>query len=231
MCRSKIQTHERYQRSLLAAVEKRALIWLAERTPESVSPDHLTLIGFLGMVLAAAGFWAASGEPRALFLVVAGLAINWFGDSLDGTLARVRDAQRPRYGYYTDHVLDMIGTALLVGGMALSGYVSPLIALGLLVTYVMVMAEVFLSTYALQVFRMSYMKFGPTELRILLAVGAMVLLHMPVVRIAGAGPFLLFDVGGVVAMAGLVMILLVSALRNIQTLYREESLPQCGERH
>ncbi len=218
------QTHIREQRSLLAAGEKRALIWLAERMPRFVNSDHLTLIGFLGILLTGAAFWAAAWEPRALFLVVAGLAINWFGDSLDGTLARVRGAQRPRYGYYTDHVLDLIGTATLVGGMALSGYMSPIIALGFLVTYVMVMAEVFLSTHVLRVFRMSFMRFGPTEMRILLAVGAIALLYKPVVMIAGAGPFLLLDVGGIVAMAGLIVTLVVSALRNIHALYREEPI-------
>ena len=90
------QTHLREQRSLLSSGERRTLIWLAERMPKFVNSDHLTLIGFLGMLLAGAGFWAAAREPRALFLAVAGLAINWFGDSLDGTLARVRNAQRPR---------------------------------------------------------------------------------------------------------------------------------------
>ena len=221
---SKSNTHVRDQRSLLSAGEKRLLVWLADRIPNSVNSDHLTVFGFLGMLLAGAGFWAAGYDLRALYLVVAGLAINWFGDSLDGTLARVRNTQRPRYGYYTDHVLDLIGTGALVGGMALSGYMSPIISLGFLVMYVMAMPEVFLSTHVLHVFRMSFMKFGPTELRILLAVGAMMLFSRPVVQIGGAGPFLLFDVGGVVSIAGLGIALLVSASRNIQTLYRQEPL-------
>jgi archaetidylinositol phosphate synthase len=224
MDRGRKPTHIREQRSLLAASEKRALIWLAERMPERVNSDHLTTIGFLGMVMAGTAFWAAAREPRCLFLVVAGLAINWFGDSLDGTLARVRDNQRPRYGYYTDHVLDLIGTAALVGGMALSGYMSPLVALGFLVTFFMVMAEVFLCTHVLRVFRMSFMKFGPTEMRVLLAAGSVAILYRPVVWIAGAGPFLLLDLGGVAGMAALILTLLVSALRNIHTLYREEPL-------
>jgi len=221
-------THVRHQQSLLAAGEKQALVWLAVRMPRRIHSDHLTLIGFLGMVLAGGGFWAAAVDPRALYLVVTGLAINWFGDSLDGTLARVRKAQRPRYGYYTDHVLDLIGTALLVGGMALSGYITPMIALGILVIFSMVMAEVFLSTHVLHVFRMSFVRFGPTELRIVLAVGTLTLLHRPVVQLGAAGPFLLFDVGGVVAMAGMGVTLLVSAARNIARLYREEPVPQGG---
>ncbi len=219
------QPHVREQRSFLAAGEKRLLIWLAARMPRSVNSDHLTLLGFSGVVLSGAAFCAAAYHPRALLLVVAGLALNWFGDSLDGTLARVRNAQRPRYGYYTDHVLDLIGTAALLGGMALSGYMSPLIGSALLAAYVMVMAEVFLSTHVLRVFRMSFLKVGPTELRIVLAAGTLVLFYRPVVLLPWFGPVLLFDVGGVVSIAALAATLAVSAARNIRTLYREESLP------
>jgi hypothetical protein len=121
-------------------------------------------------------------------------------------------------------VLDLIGTAVLVIGMGLSGFMTPLIALGFLVAYLLVMAEVFLSTHVQKVFRMSFMGFGPTELRILLAVGTLFLFRKPEVKIAGAGPFLLFDVGGVVSIAGLILALLVSAYRNIRALYREEPL-------
>ncbi len=225
---SRTQTHVRQQRSLLSAREKRILVWLADRMPAWVNSDHLTALGFVGMLLAGGGFWAAFYDSRGLFLVVLGLAVNWFGDSLDGTLARVRNTQRPRYGYYTDHVLDLIGTATLVGGMALSGYMSPIVSLGFLVMFLMVMAEVFLSTHVLHIFRMSFLKFGPTELRILLAVGTIALFFKPVVRIAGAGSFLLLDVGGVAAIVGLAVTLLFSALRNIQILYRQEPLIHRG---
>jgi archaetidylinositol phosphate synthase len=224
MNNGKAAMHVREYRSPLAAGEKRVLIWLAERMPPFVNSDHLTLLGFFGILSSGIGFWVSAREVRALFLVIAGLAVNWFGDSLDGTLARVRSRQRPRYGYYTDHVLDLIGTAILVIGMALSGFMSPLVALGFLVAYLLVMAEVFLSTHVQRVFRMSFMGFGPTELRILLAIGTLFLFRKPVVRIAGAGPFLLFDVGGIVSIAGLTLALLVSAFRNIRALYREEPL-------
>ncbi len=216
--------HVRENRSLLAAGEKRVLVWLASRTPRRITPDHLTLVGFLGMLLSGIGFGAAAWDKRTLFLVVAGLAINWFGDSLDGTLARFRDTQRPRYGSYTDHVLDLIGTVVLLSGIAVSGYMSPRIAMALQVAYLTVMAEVFLSTHVQHVFRMSFMFFGPTELRIVLAVGTLFLFTKPAVKLAGAGPFLLFDVGGAVSIIGLIVALLVSACRNIRTLYREEPL-------
>lgn len=216
--------HVREHRSLLAAGEKRLLLWLAARMPRCVSSDHLTVLGFAGILLSGLSYGAASLDRRALVLVVVGLAVNWFGDSLDGTLARYRNAQRPRYGYYTDHVLDLIGTVALVGGMALSGFMSPMIAFGLLVAYLAVTAEVYLSTHVQRVFRLSFMFFGPTELRILLAVGTLVLFHKPVVKLAGTGPYLLFDVGGAVSIVGLAVALLVSACRNIRILYREEPI-------
>ena len=108
-----------------------------------------------------------------MFAVVFALLVNWFGDSLDGTLARVRNQQRPRYGFYVDHVLDIVGTAFLVGGMASSGYMNPLLALGLLVAYLLVAAEEFLATHVRHTFHLSFLGFGPTELRIILSVGAL----------------------------------------------------------
>ena len=216
--------HVRDHRSVLAAGEKRALVWLAARTPHWINSDHLTLVGFIGILLSGLSFCAAAWDRRALVLVVVGLAVNWYGDSLDGTLARFRDTQRPRYGYYTDHVLDLIGTVALVCGIAVSGFMTPLIALGLLVAYLAVMAEVFLATHVRRVFRMSFMYFGPTELRIVLAVGTLALFYKPVVKLAGTGPYLLFDVGGLVSIAGLTLALLVSASRTIRALYREEPL-------
>ena len=218
--------HVREHRSLLAPGERLILVWLAAHMPKSLTPDHLTLIGFIGILVSGLSFGAAARDVRALYLVVVCLAVNWFGDSLDGTLARVRDTQRPRYGYYTDHVLDLIGTVALVCGMGASGFMTPVVALGLLTAYLTVMAEVFLSTHVQKVFRLSFLFFGPTELRILLAVGTLFLFQKPKVKLAGAGSFLLFDVGGTVAIVGLTLALLISAFRNIRTLYREEPLPR-----
>src|SRR3954462_9796191 len=118
---------KRIQESILARSERRLLIWMAERTPRWINSDHLTALGALGMAAAGASYWAAGWDRRWLFAVVAGLALNWLGDSLDGTLARVRRQQRPRYGFYLDHVLDAFGTSFLLGGLALSGYISPLV--------------------------------------------------------------------------------------------------------
>jgi phosphatidylglycerophosphate synthase len=157
-------------------------------------------------------------------MVVAALALNWFGDSLDGTLARVRNRQRPRYGYYVDHVIDLVGTAALLGGMSLSGYMNPLIGIGVLAAFALVEAEVFLATHVQQVFRLATFRVGPTELRIILAIGALFLLYRPWIYIAGKGPFLLFDVGGIVAIAGLLSAFIYSGIRNTKALYRAEPL-------
>jgi archaetidylinositol phosphate synthase len=218
--------HIREYGGLLAAPEKKALLWLAQKTPRSIHSDHLTLLGLVAMLLAGASYWAASHTKFALILVVVSLAANWLGDSLDGTLARVRNCQRPRYGYYVDHVIDLIGTAALLGGLAVSGYMNHTIALMLLAAFVLVEAEVYLATHVQQIFRLSCFRVGPTELRILLAIGTLYLLHKPWIYLGGKGPFLLFDVGGVVAIAGLVSAFLYSAIRNARLLYRAE--PRVG---
>ena len=142
------------------------------------------------------------------------LALNWFGDSLDGTLARVRKHERPRYGFYVDHVLDIVGITLLIAGLAASGYMTPLIALSVLVAYLLVSGEVFLATAVRGVFRMSFAGVGPTELRILLAVGAVALLRDPHVNLGPFGRLPLFDVGGLVATAGMAVTLAVAVARN-----------------
>jgi len=217
--------HVRKNRSLLAKVEKQTLEWLARRMPRWVNSDHLTLLGFSAMLLAGLSYWMARWNRWALLLVVFSLALNWFGDSLDGTLARVRNRQRPRYGFYVDHVIDLVGTTLLLGGLALSSFMSPLVALGLLAAFVLVEAEVFLATHVHQVFRLSFMGLGPTELRIVLAIGSLSLLQKPQIHLFGAGPYRLFDIGGIIAIAGLAIALAVSAIQNTRALYQAETLP------
>jgi len=214
----------RVHTSLLAAIEKRALVWMAHRLPRWVNSDHLTLLALGAMVLAGASFWLGQFHPVGFVLVVALLAVNWFGDSLDGTLARVRNQQRPRYGYYVDHVVDAVGITALVGGIALSGAMTPLVAAGLLVAYLLVCVEVYLATHSLGTFTLSFFKIGPTELRILLAIGALQLAIDPTVTVLGR-TWLLFDIGGGIAIAGLLVTLATSAARNTRALYRAESVP------
>ncbi|HKA02450.1 MAG TPA: CDP-alcohol phosphatidyltransferase family protein, partial [Candidatus Solibacter sp.] len=162
---------ERRQLSMLASTEKKTLVWLAERMPPWVNSDHLTLLGFVSMFAAGLCYWAASWDRRALLWVIAALALNWFGDSLDGTLARVRNRLRPRYGFYVDHVTDAIGTFFLMGGLAVSGIMTPYIGLGLLIAFLLLSIEVYLATYTIGKFHLSFWSFGPTELRLLLCIG------------------------------------------------------------
>jgi archaetidylinositol phosphate synthase len=213
----------RVQTSVLAAAEKRLLIRIAQHLPVWVSSDRLTVLGGLAMLAVGASYWLSARHPAALVLVVVFLGINWFGDSLDGTVARVRNCQRPRYGFYVDHVLDTLGVLFILAGLGLSGFMTPMVAAIVLAAYYLLSIEIYLATAVLRTFRMGFVGFGPTELRILLAIGTLALFDHARVTLAGRS-FLLFDVGGVIAAAGMVAFFLVSAVRNTRALYKEEPL-------
>jgi archaetidylinositol phosphate synthase len=212
---------KRIQRSFLAAAEKRALVWLAERTPGWVNPDYLTLLGFGAQVMAGISYALARENRLWLAAVIGFLALNWLGDSLDGTLARVRHRQRPRYGFYVDHMIDSIGGLCLMSGLAFSGYMHPYIAIGLLVAYLLLSIQSYLATYTMGEFQLSFWSFGPTELRILLSMGNIALFYRPMIF---GGRYRLFDVGGLVGLAGMTVILLFFTARNTRRLYAEERL-------
>ena len=213
----------RLQQSFVAAAEKRALLWLAERTSRWVNSDHLTALGFVAQCMAGVWFALARWNSWGLYLVVVCLALNWLGDSLDGTLARVRNCQRPRYGFYVDHIADTLAAFFLMGGMALSGYVHPGIAFGMLVAFLMLSIEAYLATYTLGQFQLSYWKFGPTEIRLLLSVGTLALLRWPTVKVLGWQVHL-FDLGGAIAIVSMGLMLMVSAIRHTRILYRQEKI-------
>ena len=217
------QNAERVNKGIFSSWEKRTLSWLAPRVPRWINSDHLTTLGFTALLLTGASYWFAKWDARALLAGIALLAVNWFGDSLDGTLARFRNAQRPRYGFYVDHIIDVFGTFFLIGGMALSGLMSPGLAAGLLIVYLMVSIEVYLATYTLGKFHLSFMKFGPTELRILLAIGNLRLLHNPTVHLAGH-QWLLLDCGAVVAIVGMAGALIWSSIGHGVQLYKLERI-------
>ena len=215
---------KRTQESFLASLEKKTLLWLAARTPGWINSDHLTALGLLAMAAAGAGYWWSRTNTAGLLVVILGLAVNWLGDSLDGTLARVRNCPRPRYGFYVDHIVDAFGALFLLGGLALSGYMSSLIAIGLLIAYLLLSIEVYLASYTLGDFKISYFKMSPTELRILLSFGNMVLLYKSVVHLFGRA-YKLFDVAGAVGITGMMMVLVISVIRNTAKLYRREPVP------
>ncbi len=218
------KTAERIQQAFTARLEKRALLWMAERLPAWINSDHLTLLGLVAQFLAGVSYALAGSSPRWLLATNFFIFVNWFGDSLDGTLARVRNQQRPRYGFYVDHVIDTFGAAFLMGGLALSGYLQWTVAAAMLIAFLMCSIEVYLTTYTLGRFQLSYGKFGPTEIRIALCVGNVVLLYKPWVHFLGHY-VRLFDVGGTIAAIGMLGIMVISAIRHTRQLYREERLP------
>ena len=218
---SEFRAAKRIHGSLLASSEKRALIWMAERMPAAVNSDHLTLLGFVAQIMTGVCYALARYDRRMLLAAIVCLALNWFGDSLDGTLARVRHRQRPRYGFYVDHITDSIGTAAMMGGLALSGYMHPAIAIGLLVAFLLLSIQSYLATYAIGEFHLSHWRFGPTELRILLAVGNLALFRWAWVI---HGRYRLFDIGGLIGLAGMLAMLIFFTLKNTARLYREERI-------
>ena len=212
---------KRLQESMLAGLEKQLLVWMAERTPLCINSDHLTGLGFAAQLMTGLSYALAKSNKLWLLAGIGFLALNWLGDSLDGTLARVRQQQRPRYGFYLDHILDSIGAVALMGGLALSGFMSPTIATGLLVLFLLLSIQSYLATYTLGEFRMSFWSFGPTELRLLLVVGNLALLRRPFVL---HGHFRLFDVGGAIGMVGMAAMLLFFTARNTIRLYNQERI-------
>jgi archaetidylinositol phosphate synthase len=209
----------RVQASFLANLEKKSLLWVAERTSENINSDHLTALGFLGQLMAGAFYALSRWNKYYLLAVIGSLAVNWLGDSLDGTLARVRQQQRPRYGFYLDHMVDSFGAVAMMTGLAFSGYMHPWIAIGLLVAFLLLSIQSYLATYTMGEFRLSFWHFGPTELRLLLASGNLALLHWPIVL---HQQYRLFDIGGTVGLIGMTLMLVVFTLKNGHQLYREE---------
>lgn len=216
--------HTREHRSLLASAEKRLLIALANRLPGWLSSDHLTLLGLSSMAAAALAFARIATAPWSAGLFALALIANWLGDSLDGTVARVRGQERPCYGFYVDHVIDLAGTAALLIGMGASGLMAPSVALAVLAAYFLVSAEAYLATHAAGIFRLSFGGIGPTELRLLLVAGAFYVTGHSWVEIDGLRVRLL-DVSGLIAAAGMVMVFAASAVRTTRALYLAEPLP------
>jgi archaetidylinositol phosphate synthase len=224
MSKAEFRDATRAQVSFLAPLEKKCLIWLAQRTPLWINSDHLTALGLVSLLGAGLSYWYAHWHRSGLAMVIVFLWLNWLGDSLDGTLARVRNRLRPRYGFYVDHIVDAFGTFFLLGGLGLSGYMSHGIATGLMIAYFLLTIEVYLATYTIGTFHLSFWKFSPTELRILLMIGNVALLWRPWLKLLG-GTYRLFDVGGLVGIVGLSLMVVSSSIRHTIQLYDAERLP------
>ena len=210
--------------SLPASLEKRILEHLALHAPCWLTSDQLTLLGLAAQIAAGIFYALARYHRSALLLVILCLILNWLGDSLDGTLARVRSQQRPRFGFYVDHIVDCFGAIALMSGLAFSGFLHLPVAIAMLVAFLLLSAESYLATYTLSCFQLSTGIFGPTEIRLLLITGNLALVRSPYSIIFGHR-FLLFDIGGVIASICMFATAIALTLRHTAQLYREEPLP------
>ncbi len=209
--------------SLTAAIERKVLVWMAERLPSWINADHLTLLGLIAFAFGGFFYWQCRHEPLFLHAVNACLFLNWFGDSLDGTLARVRQKLRPRYGFYVDHIVDALAALFLLVGLAYSTLITPGVAIGLLIAYFFLTINMGYATNALGVFKISFGVIGGTELRIMLALANLAALRWPQVSVAG-GRVLLFDLVGLVATAAVAVTALRSTAQVAKRLYDLERL-------
>ena len=215
---------ERVNNALTARTEKQMLEWMARRAPSWVTSDQLTALGFSAQIGAGIFYALSHFNHLALLLVIVCLALNWLGDSLDGTLARVRRQQRPRYGFYVDHMVDIFGAVVLMCGLGCSGFLHWPVAIAMLIAFLALSSESYLATYTLARFQLSQSVFGPTEIRLLLAAGNLALLRNPYCMVFGH-QFLLFDLGGIIATTIMFAMVVAVTLRHIAQLYREEPLP------
>ena len=214
----------RVNQALTASLEKRALQWMAYRMPSWLSSDQLTVLGLCAQIGAGVGYAISRYHRYALLLVSLCLVVNWFGDSMDGTLARIRGQQRPRYGFYVDHMVDIFGSVALMFGLGLSGFVHWQTAIAMLIAFLLLSSESYLATYTLSRFQLSQGIFGPTEIRILLILGNLALLRSAYSTVFGHR-MLLFDLGGAIAAICMFATVILLTVRHTAQLYREEPLP------
>jgi archaetidylinositol phosphate synthase len=213
----------RINQSLTASLETRALHWMASRAPNWLSSDQLTVLGLSAQIGAGVGYALSSYNRYSLLLVILCLVLNWFGDSMDGTLARVRCQTRPRYGFYVDHMIDIFGSVALMCGLSFSGFVHWQTVIAMLIAFLLLASESYLATYTLSHFQLSQGIFGPTEIRILLILGNLALLRSPYSTLFGH-KMLLFDLGGAIAAMCMFATVVVLTVRHTAQLYREEPL-------
>lgn len=207
----------------LARAEKRLLVAIAERLPRSVLPDHLTVLGMLGSIGIAVAYVLSRHDPAWLWVASAGLVVNWFGDSLDGTVARVRRIQRPRYGFYLDHLTDAFAILAVGLGLGLSPYMLLATSLAIVIAYLILSINVYLETHVFGTFRLGYNRFGPTEGRLLLIVlnaFAVLVGTVPFTVFGVVGT--IFDLVGLVGAFTMTAMLLRRVAKNLRTLAAEE---------
>lgn len=226
------ETAERIQTSLLNSAEKKALVWLADRMPAWVTSDMLTYLGVAGAVIYATFCWLANYNVHFFWLASLGLVINWAGDSLDGTLARVRKQQRPKYGFFIDHSLDALTTCLFCMGLGLSPIMHLSISLFIMGGYLCLSIYTFLSTIVMEKFRLTYASLGPTEMRLIIIAVCILYIYFPLNDVTleiGSQSFTPYDCLGSIVAAALFIVYIVSmtvdlrALAKIDPLHKTDS--------
>ena len=207
----------RINNSLVGAIERKALAWLVRRMPARVTPDKLTAFGIFGAALTLAGYVLTAWSPGFLWLASLGLAVHWFGDSLDGSLARWRRIERPSYGYFVDHSVDGLAIFLMVGSIGLSPYMRFDVALIAVIGYLLLAIHSFLAAKVVGEFRLSYMAGGPTELRLMLIA---MTASMPIVGGADVNGtnFSPFDLFGLVISSILVTLFVTQSFATARSL-------------
>ena len=213
----------RDKRFLLARHEGRALEWIARRLPSRVMPDHMTALGVFAAFGIAGAYLLSNGDRTWLWAASALLVVHWLGDSLDGTLARVRGIERPKYGYYLDHLVDALATAVIGIGLGLSPWMLLPVGLAIVVAYLVLSINTYLETYAFGVFTLGYGRIGPTEARLaLVVVNTLIALGVGLgFHVAGLGVTVL-DLVGLGAAALALFGLVVRAVRNLRALAERE---------
>lgn len=228
---------ERIQTSFLNGVERKVLVWLAERQPKWVTSDMLTWLGTFGSALIALGYILCHISPCWLWLSTFGLIVNWYGDSLDGTLARVRKTQRPIYGYYLDHTVDGINETLMFVGIGLSPYLNLYTALAMLVVYLQLTLNVSMNAHLKSEFKLTYAGLGPTEFRIVVMILNTLLFFIKpwqqfeqVTHFLGKTVFLhALDYPGLVILLILVLIYFVTIFKDARHYAKIDPMPKHKE--
>ena len=201
----------RDKKFLLAVPEARVLEWIARRLPAWVKPDHLTALGVVAALAIGAAYVLSNGDSAWLWAASGLLVLHWVGDSLDGTLARVRRSERPRYGYYLDHLVDAFATAAIGIGLGVSPHMLLAVGLAIVVVYLILSINTYLETHAFGVFTLGYGRFGPTEARLVL-IGVNTLLALGIVGSE------LLDILGIGLAAAMIVVLIARAGRNLKRL-------------
>jgi archaetidylinositol phosphate synthase len=220
---AEIKKHQRVNNMLLGGLERPALQWLAARMPAWVTPDVLTGIGVVAAIMIFVGYWLTNLSPWWLWFVNVGFVLNWFGDSLDGTLARFRKIERPKFGFYLDHTVDAVAEFLTIIGIGMSPYMRLDIATFALIGYLLVSVHVYVRTAVDGVFKISFSLIGPTEMRVIIMLvnTAVFFRGNPEVTLPYVGQTTGFDIIGVALAIGMGIAFLVSSTKEGIRLARE----------